>query len=354
MRIMIVYPGSSWSPYDVALGYETALGDMGHEVWAFNYHEWYMYAKGYINFLAETQDKHFLPDAAMLRASMESIVAVVEFVPDLVLVITGMGWHRRAYRAVHMLGIPMATILTESPYMDEMQSRMGKLSRVGLLFVNDKVSVERVAEMSGVPTVYLPHSFNPDRHHSVVTGSDYWTDVFFWGTLWPERMELLDAVDFTRYNAKIGGAKMSEERSDMLIGEVIDNENMARYYSGTKIAINHNRRDKHNGGLIDEAYSLGPRAYEISACGAFQLCDDTRPELFEVFGDSVATYTDASDLQRQLDYYLEYHEERQAKANEAWKRVQPCTFQTRAENILLPAVEQYLGLDVSIKEEVPV
>lgn len=351
---MIVYPGSSWSPYDVAKGYETALGDMGHTVWAFNYHEWYVYAKGYIDFLAETQGKQFSPDAAMLRASMESIVAMVEFVPDLLLIVTGMGWHRRAYRAAHMLGIPMATILTESPYMDETQAVMGIISRVGLLFANDKVSVEWVEKESGVPTVYLPHSFNPDRHHPIVTGPDFWTDVFFWGTLWQERVELLDAVDFTRYDAKVGGAKMSEERADVLIGEVIDNEDMVRYYCGTKIAINHNRKDKYNGGLIADAYSLGPRAYEISACGAFQLCDDTRPELFEVFEDSVATYSDATDMQRQLDYYLEHHEERQAMANEAWKRVQPCTFQARAENILLPAIEQYLGLDISIKEVVPV
>src|SRR4030065_2583401 len=96
---------------------------------------------------------------------------------------------------------------------------------------------------------------------------------------------------------------------------LVDNAELIKYYCGTKIALNHHRtivgKDSRGEELhIDQAYSLGPRAYEIAACGAFQLCDDTRPELQEVFGDSVATYRDGGDLRDKIAYYLSHDDER--------------------------------------------
>jgi len=88
-----------------------------------------------------------------------------------------------------------------------------------------------------------------------------------------------------------------------------------------------------------EAQSLGPRAYEIAACGAFQLCDDKRTELWSVFGDSVATYSDADDLRDQVTYYLKHDRERQEMAQEARARVEGCTFQDRAREIVIPALK---------------
>jgi len=88
-------------------------------------------------------------------------------------------------------------------------------------------------------------------------------------------------------------------------------------------------------------WSLGPRAYEIAACGAFQLSDE-RPELREIFGDAVATYVDGADLRRKVDYYLTHEGEREEMALEALDLVQSCSFEDRAEQILLPTIKEVL------------
>ena len=51
MKILLVYPGASWSPYDVATGYEAALRSLGHEVVTFDYHLEYGFFKRYLAWL---------------------------------------------------------------------------------------------------------------------------------------------------------------------------------------------------------------------------------------------------------------------------------------------------------------
>ena len=127
--------------------------------------------------------------------------------------------------------------------------------------------------------------------------------------------------------------------------DVIPNPLLAELYRSTKIALNHHRMytESDTAAIQDgQAYSLGPRAYEIAACGAFQLCDGTRPELREVFGDSVVTYSDAADLRRKIDYYLRRDCERVDHALKTWYAVRRCTFEDRAHNILIPVLEEVL------------
>jgi len=343
MKIMIIYPGAEWSPFDVAEGYKTALTALGHEVRPYNYHTEYRYQKRFLNWLTVHEGMQFPPDAAAVRSTRAAIADIVEFVPDALLIVTGLGWHRWGYELTLKLGIPMALILTESPYMDTEQAVIAEKGNISAVFTNDRVSV---SVYQGIcPTYYLPHSFDPARHYPHEVGPEYKRDVFFWGTLWEERRELLDALDLSRYHARVGGAYTNPDRPDVLIGEVMENSEMVYWYSGAKIALNHHRRDKFGGGLIQtgEAYSLGPRAFEIAAIGTFQLCDDTRPELRDVFGDSVATYHDAADLQAKIDYYLAHETERQEMADEARRRVQACSFEARAREIVIPALERLTG-----------
>src|SRR4030065_2941425 len=95
---------------------------------------------------------------------------------------------------------------------------------------------------------------------------------------------------------------------------LLEHAELVRNYCGTKIRLNHRRtivgKDSAGEELhIDEAHSLGPRAYEIAACGAFQLCDGTRPELQETVGDSVATYKDGQERLAKDEYYLRHEDE---------------------------------------------
>ena len=47
-------------------------------------------------------------------------------------------------------------------------------------------------------------------------------------------------------------------------------------------------------------------------------------------------------LQSEIEYYLSHDRVRQEMAEEARKRVQRCTFEDRAREILIPAIEEVL------------
>lgn len=341
MKILLIYPGATWSPYDVATGYEAAFRALGHEVISFDYHTQYKFYQQYLGYLSKERGASFPRDAAVVLASERVVISILDMQPDVIVNVMGVALHRRAYVHAAMLGVPMAVILTESPYMDDFHATMITKGLVQLAFANDQVSVGPLAEETGVRIEYLPHSFDPARHYPHQVGREFQTDVFFYGTMWPERRQLFGSLDLGAYNAHVGGTDFSRTSNEDLA--IIPNDDMALWYSGTKVALNGHRVELHGGGTVADAYSLGPRAFEIAACGAFQLCDNTRPELYEVFGDSVATYTDAADLQMKLDYYLAHDAERREMAVESTRRVQPCSFLNRAREIVMPAIEQMMG-----------
>jgi spore maturation protein CgeB len=341
VKILLIYPGATWSPYDVAVGYESALRALGHKVISFDYHTQYKFYKQYLGYLSEKHELSFPIDAAAVLASERVAISIIDMRPDVIVNVMGVALHRRAYEHAAILGVPMAVILTESPYMDEFHVEMIGKGHVKLVFANDKTSVGPLAEATGVRTEYLPHSYDPARHYPHAVGKEFQSDVFFFGTLWPARQELFKALDLSAYDARVSGTDFSKVRNDD--PQIISNDDMALWYSGAKIALNHHRVERYKSGTVAEAYSLGPRAFEIAACGAFQLCDDARPELREVFGDSVATYHDAADLQGKIDYYMAHDEERRDMAAEALQRVAPCSFLNRAREIVMPAIEEILS-----------
>jgi spore maturation protein CgeB len=352
MRILLVYPGTRHSTYDIALGYHEALEELGHEIRPYNFHDYLDYHGGAIKFWKE-ENPEFNPtddqigEMWMRWSSEPLIIHIIESAPDLILIVGGLALHANAYRLMGRFNIPKAVILTESPYIDEKQSRILIDGGVHLAFTNEKASVAPLRAMTDRPVEYLPHSIAPSRHYPG-TENGFKTNVFFHGTWWPERGRL-----FCDVHKMLGG------RRTRIVGvgwedgighaqHVTPNDELANWYRGTDIALNHHRtittigdEEKHIPTGI--AQSIGPRAYEIAACGAFQLCDDTRPELGEVFGDSVATYADAEDLLQKIEYYLAHPGEREEMALASRARVAFCRFADRTEQILLPVIERELS-----------
>jgi len=353
MRILLIWPGHRFSTADVANGYEKAFRNLGHEVKSYNYHNAIdFYYAGLQRWKERNSIYEFDLNSVLTMASEHVVIDAVDFVPDVVLIICGYALHRRAYDLLHRLCLPMAIILTESPYSNNTQKLMLSKGHISVAFANDKNSVNTLAE-TGVPTVYLPHSYDPEIHRPRKAAPSFVSDVFFHGTLFPERQELLFPLMDLPYDVCIGGLDPSEadnpdDVEEMLEG-LMDNRELAYWYAGTKIAINHHRtfcgtNDQNEELHISEraAWSIGPRAFEIAACGAFQLCDDVRPELVDVFGDSVATYKNGDDLVDKISYYMENNAEREDMAREALKCVQDCTFEARAKEIVVPALEEVL------------
>lgn len=341
MRILLSYPGHMFSTWDVAEGYEKALKALGHDVRVFDYHNRLAFYNSALAHFAE-QERGFRrhPSDQLVMASESIILEAVDFVPDVVLMVNGMNLHRRAFDLLRRLCIPVVILLTESPYLDEIQATIASKGHVAGLLTNDRASVGPLGEATGLPVRYLPHSFDPDRHRPRPMVEHYRSDVFFWGTLWPERIEALaplgELVD--DYDIEIGGLDPADIDSD----DLMTNSELANYYARTKIAINQHRSIISGGSdgerhiASGEAYSIGPRAYEIAACGAFQICDDTRPELHDVFNGHIPTYRDGAELLELVRYYLAHDDEREAKAAAALEAVRGCTFEARAQDIVIP------------------
>ena len=346
MRILLCYPGPRHSTFDVAAGWDEALRELGHEVFSFRFDfciDFCLAAK------EAWEKKHVGNPGAVFNmedwqkiASEQVVIAAADFQPDVALIVSGMQYHPRAFHILGKMGIPKAVILTESPYQDERQALMLDKGEVDLAFTNDKESLGPLSEFC--PVEYLPHSYDPSRHYPGKVNGDYASDVFFCGTLWPDRRTLITPLK-ERWDIDVCVIGPKHWRGGP---GLLPNAELAEYYRGTRIALNHHREwrgdiDKDEGMIeTDAAWSINPRAFEIAACGAFQLSDGKRPELAETFGDSVATYKDGSDMQAKVDYFLAHDAERTAMALEAKWRIRNCRFVDRAEQIVLPAIAKHL------------
>jgi len=346
MRILIVYPGHSLSTLDVASGYDGALRKIGHEVRAFKLHNWLAFYHEALKMWSERQRNFNLPDlnAYIAFASDRVIIDAIDFVPDVALVVNGFALHRKTYDLLYALEIPIVLLLTESPYLDTEQRVFVEKGHAAGVFTNDRASLAAYP----CPTAYLPHAYDPSVHYPHAVGAEYASDVYFQGTLWPERKALFSQLPALPYEMRVGGIDPSVKEGGNVLAEMVDNAELAKWYSGAKIALNHHRTfsgidGEGNERHVSAAWSLGPRAYEIAACGAFQLSDAARPELEAVFGGSVATYTDAGDLAAKIDHYMGREALRDEMRREARERVKACTFEERAKNILIPHLEEVLN-----------
>jgi spore maturation protein CgeB len=341
MKILLAYPGPVHSNFDVAAGYHRALAALGHEVVAFEYHKYISFYQGAFTHWQQ-QNPEFRATAAdiMKSAAERLLVETVAAEPDLLLIVTGLSLPAATFAQVCRMGVPVVVLLTESPYQDAEQLDLLKYPAVKLALTNERTSVARLEKHSGVKTRYLPHAFEPERHRPHKVGPEFVSDVFFHGTVWPEREALLQAALALPCHARISGYRPDRPMDP---ASVITNADMARFYSGAKIALNIHRHSQ-DAELVPE--SIGPRAYEIAACGAFQLAD-ARAELLDLFGPSVPVFDGPADLRDKIVYYLAHDDERVTLAARARARVVGCTFAARAQKILVPALLEALGRPVN-------
>lgn len=133
-----------------------------------------------------------------------------------------------------------------------------------------------------------------DRGNTVIARAAELAPIDFWGRgydEWPAESPIL-----RRYHGKAWGL------------------DMYRVLAAARISVNRH---------IDVAgdYANNMRLYESTGVGAMLLTDSKRNlgDLFEV-GKEVVSYTDAEDLARKIDYYLEHDDERQEIAAAGQRR----------------------------------
>lgn len=365
MRILLVAPGPTHSTYDIYKYYLDAMeGNEDVVVAPFNYHNVAAWQK-----LAVMYYKPELPEeeATIIgasRAARELLSDVIIFQPDVVFVVSGTMlpdfiWkHLVNLRNKLTTKFAIALYLTESPYLDEMQEHFRQYADV--TFVNDLYTVNKWNPDRSLHIHYLPHSFNPKVHHRMYGEeelADKKSDVFFLGTPFYERGELLAAVDWNNIDFLLGGnwAEFCRPEDYLKLAKfnfhttMMPNVEVAKYYAATKVALNIHRTRPDvdgRGEVLDnhkDAYSIGPRIYEAAAGGAFIL-SDYRKELVDIFGDSVALFDSGKDLNREIKFWISDKADslREEKALAAKECISECTFGHRLNNVLLPVFEEVL------------
>lgn len=280
MRVLFVWAAAETSTVDVARGYRNALGRMdGVEVVGdfrtparIRYHS---------TALANGPRPDLAEDAwLVLRLAAEGIVVeALRTRADLVLVVSGGAIHPDGLELCARAGIPVAGVLTESPYEDDDQERWAY--HVGHVFTNDLWSA-RTRGWSYLPPAYDGLTDRPHAHDPEIA-----CDVLIVGTGWPERQALLEAVDWSGIDLKIMGIWPDVTKGSPLWpyldqSGAVPHEETIRRYGSAKVCINAHRGSP-------TALTPGPRAFEIAAAGGLQVSDH-REELERIFAGSVPVY----------------------------------------------------------------
>jgi len=314
-RILLVMPPAVFSVAEVANGYREALINAGHDVKTYS-------VKARIDH--HTRGAGSVDHRIIAKAACETILnEAIYFNADLVLFVCGLSIHPIALDLLKRSGIKSAVIHTESPYQDDEQIAWNQHYPDMKVFTHEKYSAERYG------WTYLPHAFNPEVHHAQWPRREFECDVFICGMGWKERQTFLEQVDWSGINLQIlgrwDGITEKSQLSQFYRPGLVMNNTLPGRYASAKINLNFHR-------FHPEAKSLNPRAYEIAACGGFQLTDERNDG--SLFARSLPTFTTPHELGQKVRWYLENPEKREQQAELQWQLVQPHTFNERLKILI--------------------
>jgi len=343
VKILLCHPGASWATADVHDGIERALRDAGQEVISYALDNRIEASGAYLTYIWKRSNRTLeRPKAAdfIYFASVGIIERALRHNVDWVLIVCHMYVHPDVLLMLHRAKIKVAVIFTESPYDDDAQIRLAPWARA--CWVNERLSVERFRTVQP-HTYYWQHAIDPERHSGEPQpGDGDWPahDVVFVGTGFQERCDLLGAIDWEGIDFGLYGSwpllgSRNKLRSH-LRDEIIPNSVTATLYRRAKIGLNMHRTSMGFGKdmpQITEAESMGPRCYELAACGRFFITD-YRAEVADVFQGLVPTFRTPAEAEALIRSYLSRPDEREAIARQLPAKVAGETFAARAATII--------------------
>ncbi len=185
--------------------------------------------------------------------------------------------------------------------------------------------------MAADPSVHKPLSLTPAEH------AEFGADVSFVGAGYANRREILPRLITPEWIFKVWGNEW--EGATALSGVLqrggarIDTETCIKVFNATKVNLN---LHSHTGrGLDPEADFVNPRAFELAACGAYQLVDQ-RSLLGELFTqEEISTFRQLDDLPGRIRTSLQEPDLRTAMAQAARRRVlEEHTYLHRMQDLL--------------------
>lgn len=220
--------------------------------------------------------------------------------------------------------------VTEDPY--ELATNLGNAHLFDLIFSNDSASVAAY----GAKGRHLPFAADPGLHQHPIPASDqetehYRYDLFFAGTAWPNRVELLRKLQSRiedvnlklalPHNPHIPAPDLGLDPSSYLWRT--PNSEFARFANRSRAVLTLHRSFSSSGN-DPMASTPGPRLFEVALAGGFQLVDMSIPriEVTRYFdeGSEFIGFRSADECSDKLAYYLAKGEERLAIARAAQNR----------------------------------
>lgn len=329
--------GSCWSVraltfsvQDVAEGWVQGLRDQGCTVLDFNFDD-------RLNFYAAARVPK---DGALVRAfsTVEAATlaskgveaAAYEFLPDVVVIVSGFFIPPPVYELLRVRGVKVVLLHTESPYEDDRQVKRAPFADLNVL--NDPTNIEQYPPH----TIYLPHAHDPARHRPQPASPDAASDFCFVGTGYTARTKFFEAVDWSGIDVALGGNWRKLDVDSPLrkylahdIEECCPNDVTVDLYASTKASANLYRQEaSHNA----DGWAMGPREVELAATGTFFL-RESRGESDLVL-PMLPTFSDADDFSSQLRWWLAHDDARIEAAQAAREAVADRTFTSNAAQML--------------------
>lgn len=337
-RTLLVHPGPTFSVADVHDGWLAALQALGGRVESFNLQDrlaFYMNAHLKIDgdpvaYRRWTDD----PQQAAGLASQGLKAVCYDYWPDVVIVVSSFYIPPQVLESLRRRGHRLVLLATESPYEDDWQ--IAQAPWFDHVILNDPTNLEQFRAIT--PTTYLPHAYDPKRHHPRPVTPELACDFGFVGTGYPSRIRFLERVDWSGLTVKLGGnwadlADDSPLRPFVIhpLAECYPNDQAVELYASAKVSANLYRREA-NLPHLASGWAMGPREVELAACGTFFI-RDARGESDEVLGmlPSFRSDRDFGDLAR---WWAAHDDARADAVLAARAAVEDRTFEHNAKRLL--------------------
>jgi GT2 family glycosyltransferase/glycosyltransferase involved in cell wall biosynthesis len=170
-------------------------------------------------------------------------------------------------------------------------------------FVASDRFAARMAERVTVPVTPLHQATDPERFRPEAGGPHH--ELLFVASSRKVRRRIVDDLAGTTHDLAIYGRDWTPQLVEQRFvkGEVIQNTELARYYSAADIVLNDHWDDMRIEGFISN------RLYDALACGAFVISDSVDGIEAE-FDGAVPTYGSRAELEPLIARYLEDPDER--------------------------------------------
>lgn len=169
--------------------------------------------------------------------------------------------------------------------------------------------------------VFLPYDGEDSEKYS--------SEILFVGNSRKIFRKIIKDILPSEYDLSVYGSNWEDLIDKKYIkGKSIQNSDLYKYYSNSRILLNDHWDDMREKGFISN------RLFDGIAAGAFIISDDM-PEIHDVFKGSIVTYTDSDDLREKVKFYMENPDEREKITKAGHKLVaENHTFEHRMDIII--------------------